>query len=345
MRKRNFVCGVALCLALSVAGCGKSSEEQQAVNYYQDELGLDREEAEELAHDIYGEDEEEPSVTEETPEEIVVEPLPELVNSEWYERKLQIYDMVFDNYEDITEEDIRKTVEGSSYDVELEEGFDENGEICIKSLMLDGKRLAQIWKRNWTSDDDLVKYGLRNEGYSYWIGYGPAYEESIWYDKASVEFKDFQTRDDVLAYLTENGFVEVEKEQATYAGFKTLYGMGKVYPDERPVEYADVPHYYCNGVQSITLFRSHKLGETDHVFEVVAYPTHYYSGAHLNVVNYATFEFDTDGTIVSREFSQFAHYNDAADLSEAPGLYIPGLYDQSSFTREFMIMGEEIDEQ
>ena len=60
MRKRKLAGGiVALCLALSVAGCGKSSEEKQAANYYQKELGLDKEEAEDLAHELYGKDKEE----------------------------------------------------------------------------------------------------------------------------------------------------------------------------------------------------------------------------------------------------------------------------------------------
>lgn len=68
MRRRKFVCGMfALCLALSVVGCGKGSEERQAADYYQNELGFDKEDAEELAHELYGEDEEEPSVTEEAP--------------------------------------------------------------------------------------------------------------------------------------------------------------------------------------------------------------------------------------------------------------------------------------
>ena len=38
--------------------------------------GLTRGNAEELAHELYGEDEEEPSVTEKVPMETVVEPLP-----------------------------------------------------------------------------------------------------------------------------------------------------------------------------------------------------------------------------------------------------------------------------
>ena len=329
--KRKFVCGiVALCLALSVAGCGKSSEERQAVNYYQNELGLDKEDAEELAHAIYGEDEEESgvteeetSVTEEVPEETVVEPLPELVNSEWYERKVQIYDMVFDNDWHLTEEDIRKIVEGSAYDVVLIEGFDANGEVCPRTLEVNGELVAYLVKLNWSSssDDNLEKYGFMDEECWYEI----SYIAGNCYDKESVEFKDFQTRDDVLAYLAANGFVEVEKEQATYAGRHGFVNASvNIYPDETSVEYADVPHYYCNGAQSITFFRIRKLGETDQEFEY-GYYTRHYSGAHLNVVNSVTFEFDIDGTIVSK-----------------PGL--PGPFNEQPWNiGMFTILGDRID--
>ena len=342
MKKRNFVCGIALCLALSVAGCGKSSEEQQAVNYYQNELGLDKEDAEELAHAIYGEDEEEPGVTEETheeaPEETVVEPLPELVNSEWYDQKVQIYDMIFNFDYCMTEEEIRKIVEGSAYDVELLEDFDENGEIRLSSLAVNGNLEASFYKRS-SSLIKLSEYGWFGDEDCYCCAYG-GWGATCWYDKASVEFKDFQTRDDVLAYLAENGFVEVEREQATYA--ENLRKGSMIFPEDTPVEYADVPHYYCNGVQSITFFKVHKLDETDQEFEY-GYYTRHYSGAHLNVVNYATFEFNTDGTIVSREYSHAWDYNDDAFGSRSPGLYVPGFYSQSDFTEYFMIMGERID--
>ena len=44
---------------------------------------------EELARKLYGE-ENEPDVTEEEPEVVVVDPLPELISSEWYEQKIQV---------------------------------------------------------------------------------------------------------------------------------------------------------------------------------------------------------------------------------------------------------------
>ena len=113
--KRKFVCGIfALCLALSVTGCGKNSKEQQAAKYYQNELGLDKEDAEELARELYGEDDEEQNVNEEGSEGTVVEPLPEIVNSEWYDCKVQIYDMVFSDDMYLTDEDIRAAVAGSA---------------------------------------------------------------------------------------------------------------------------------------------------------------------------------------------------------------------------------------
>lgn len=358
MMKRKSVCGIlALCLALSVAGCGKDSKEQQAANYYQNELGLDKEDAEELAHELYGTDEEEPSVPEEVQEETVVEPLPELVNSEWYDCKVQIYDMMFDTYMYMKEEDVRKIVEGSVSDVELVEGFDENGEVELKALRVDNYHVDQLYKMKYSDDGNdrnyrnAVNYGLLNDGNYYEVRYGSI---DCWYDKASIEFKDLKTRDDVLAYLTENGFVEVEKEQAPYTYKTSGDSYGKIFPDEIPVEFADVPHYYCTGAQSITIFRVHKLGETDQVIERDRgrySGTSHYSGAHLNLVNYVTFEFNTDGTINVPEFDPETnegqqYYWQKAKLGDGslPGWYLPDYYQMSWFTREFEIMGEQIDE-
>lgn len=320
MRKQIFVCGIALCLALSMVGCGKSPEERQAANYYQNELGLDKEEAESLAHEIYGEDEEEPGAVEEGPAETVVEPLPELVNSEWFDRKVQIYDMVFTNDYSMTEEDIRKIVDGSAYNIELTEGFDKNGEVCLENLKVDGKIIAQLWKWNYDSDSNAAKYGLPNVGDCYRIGYGRVYMENNWYDKIAIEFKNLKTRNDLLAYLSENGFIEVEKEHATYA--EGSWVISSFFDD--PVEYADTPHYYCNGVQSITFFRIHKLGETDQ--EMTGSYNLRYSGAHLNLVNSITVEFNTDGTI------DLSTNNEIRDYS--------GL---DASTWEVEIMGEQID--
>ena len=316
--KRKFLYGIALCLALSVAGCGKSSEEQQAANYYQNELGLDKEDAEELAHELYGEDEdepmEEPSIAEEGPEEIVVEPLPELVNSEWFDFKVQIYDMVFDNYSDMTEEVIRKIVEGSAYDVELTEGFDSEGNISINSIEIDGKCVAILQRRRPNNVGAEVaraalQSGLLNDGLYYVFSYGPFSTENTWYDKKSIEFEDLKTREDVLAYLNENGFAEVEDTRQTpYYTSMTMWdkydgreidseNIYDITPDFDNYEFADVPHYYCQGAQSISFYRIHKVSETDQVVWISQYREH--SGAHLNYVYSVTFEFDTDGTILS----------------------------------------------
>lgn len=311
--KRKFVCGIfAVCLALSVAGCGKESEEQQAANYYQNELGLDREDAEDLAHELYGEDEDEEGeaagqagdATEQSSEEKEVEPLPELVNSEWYEQKVQIYDMVFDTY--MTAEDIRKIVEGSAYDVELVDAFDSDGNVVPGHLEMDGIWIASFNGGPWVPEA-AIEYGLANEeDYSEYnsgsktydnpnlfrVQYGNSFMGKNWYDKATLELEGLKTRDDVLAYLSEAGFVEVEKEQRPYApGSKDRITTQDVL---QPAEFADVPHYYCEGVQEITFYRPYKLSETD---QAVEYNYKHYSGACLYLVNYMTFTFDTDGTM------------------------------------------------
>lgn len=345
MRKRRFVCGMlALCLALSVAGCGKTSEEKQAANYYQKELGLDKDEAEELAHELYGkdEDEEKPNATQ-APEETVIEPLPELVNSEWWECKLQIYDMVF-KYRNMTEEDIRKIVAGSAYNTELMETFDKNGNVEIDSLWVDGDMVVDFRKnlRYDISEQYIIEnYGLSSDVDYYLIGFNGYATDAYRYEKKPMEFGNLKTRSDVLAYLAENGFVEVEKEQLTYAYRPNVFDGVEVFSTlYRPVEYADVPHYYCKGAQSITIYWIHKLDETDQVIEREG---HHYSGAHANLVCYVTFTFNTDGTIEYKDMS-YSDYYKQADADEAfPGWYLPDLYRVDDTIRAFEILGEQID--
>lgn len=318
--KRKFVCGIVFCLALSMAGCGKNSEEYQAANYYQNELGLDKEEAEELAHELYGDDDEDTDIAEEESGEIVVEPLPELLNSEWYEQKVQIYDMVFSDDMYLTDEDIRRIVAGSAYDVELTENFDSDGNVVPSGLIIDGRTAVQFWASTRGSDwynppNKMVEYGLLEDGTYFWVGYGAAYGDK-WYDKATTEFVDLGTRDDVLAYLSRNGFVEVEKEQATYPSFDSNYSgtqFESIHTEESPVEFADTPYYYSQGVQSITFYRMHEIGRTDQTIEIKQGWKHYiYSGAHLNLVNCVTFEFGTDGTVTDMKWGmqKFIVYED-----------------------------------
>lgn len=308
MKKRRFVCGIALCLALSVAGCGKSSEEKQAAKYYQDELGLDKKDAESLAHEVYGKDEEDPgtSVPDEGSQKSEVEPLPELVNSEWYDRKVQIYDMVFTRDEYLTEEVIRKIVEGSRYDVELSEAFDENGDVCLNGIILDGEFIGSILKNSRSSA--CVSAGMFEDGDYYSFGNGHIYLENNFYDKAVMEIEalDFKTRDDVLAYLAENGFVEVEEKQAPYKNAQWENELGRYVLSDTPgVEFVDMPHYYSKGAQSITFYRVHKLYENDQEVEIadrwLANRWNRYSGCHLNIYQLVYIDFNTDGTIAEMD--------------------------------------------
>ena len=302
--KRKIVCGIALCLALSTVGCGKS-QEQQAADYYQNELGLSEDEANDLAHELYGGDNEPDTVEEEGP--IVIEPLPELLDSQWYEGKVQIYDMVFSNDMFMTAEDVRRIVEASEYEVELVEDFDKDGNVVPGSIELDGKRISFLTDTrgfsNWSEANDMVAYGMLEEG-EYCMVVVMGYADYI-YSKESTEFVDLQTREDVLAYLSANGIAEVSEEQAAYGSF-SFYSSSHtgalnfdyVYPNESDTTYANTPHYTTHGAQSITLYRIHELGETDQVMEHSGYYNHEtYNGAVLNLVNCVTFEFGADGTV------------------------------------------------
>lgn len=304
--KRKFVCGIVLCLAFALAGCG-NSKEKQAVNYYQNELGLDREDAEELANELYGDDDEDDYVAGAEPEEVVVEPLPEFLNSEWYDEKIQIYDMVFSNNMSMTEEDVRKIVEGSEYEVQLTEDFDSDGNIRLKELLIDGKIAGEFMH---STNETYVECGLLDDEDYYEIRYnfnGPYmidnnnYLHNNWYDKGNTEFADLSTRDDVLAYLASNGYVEVEESQAVYLGYDGRHQAiiaSSVWPSEIPEGLegiADTPHYFAKGAQSISLYRMRTINETDQ--EIGS--GHRFSGGHLNWVNFVTFEFGTDGAVSS----------------------------------------------
>lgn len=307
--KRKIVCGIALCLALSAAGCGKS-QEQQASNYYQNELGLSEDEANDLAHELYGSDEQEENIVEEGP--VVVEPLPELLDSQWYEGKVQVYDMVFSNDMFMTAEDVRRIVEASEYEVELVESFDKDGNVVPDRIELDGKMIASFLTTtrgfsNGSEANDMVAYGMLEEGEfcmvaSYWMA------NDNDYDKATTEFASLQTRDDVLAYLSASGIDEVSEEQAVYRSFSAAYetvstNINNIYPNESDTTYANVDHYTTHGAQSITLYRVHELGATDQVIEHEgAYNHKTYDGAILNRVNCVVFKFGADGTVSDVEW-------------------------------------------
>lgn len=220
--------------------------------------------------------------------------------------------MVFDNYSDMTEEDIRKIVEGSAYDVELTEGFDSEGNISFNSIEIDGKCVAILQKRRPDTRTEgistALNYGLLNDESYYVFSYGLFSTENTWYDKKSIEFMNLKTRDGVLAYLAENGFAEVESgiyywmmpgQNGWFDGREIDSDGVLIHPLEEYVIESDA-YYNCKGMQNITLYRSHKISETDdHVRAKVWDEIHEYSGAHLNYVNSVTFEFNTDGTIVS----------------------------------------------
>lgn len=319
--KRKIVCGIVLCLAFVLAGCGKNSKEKQAANYYQNELGLDKEEAEELAKELYGDDDEDTGAAEKESGEIVVEPLPEFLNSEWYEEKIQILDMVFSNDMYMTEEDVRRIVEGSAYDVELKEGFDDDGNVVPEAIMQDGYYVTSFEKStrgkvSYGTTNDMVTYGMLEDGEYYLAPANYIFLHENWYNKASTEFVDLGTRDDVLACLSSNGIVEVEKEQSTYPSFDKDYSGTQfeiVYAEDSPIEFADTPYYYSQGVQSITFYRMHELGRTDQTIEKkIGYKNYIFSGAHLNLVNCVTFEFGTDGTVTDVKWgmNKFIVYED-----------------------------------
>ena len=81
MKKRILAAVLGIAAVMAVSACGKS-EKEQAKEYYQEELGLTEEEAEEIADFVYSEETTPTEAPEEeVPEEKELEHFP--LSSEW----------------------------------------------------------------------------------------------------------------------------------------------------------------------------------------------------------------------------------------------------------------------
>ena len=99
----------------------------------------------------------------------------------------------------------------------------------------------------------------------------------------------FKTRDDVLAYLSDNGFVEADKDDPINPSLS--------YYSSEVNEYADTSHYYSKGAQYIIIYRVLKIHETDQEIRDPRYGLSFHSGARLNLVGRIWIEFNPDGTV------------------------------------------------
>jgi len=94
MKRKIFYAVLLSCCVLGLSACAKS-EEEQAADYYQEELGMNQEDAEELADYIYGDDSEVPSEEEENATAEVVA-TDEILSAEKYSNKVQIGNTVYE---------------------------------------------------------------------------------------------------------------------------------------------------------------------------------------------------------------------------------------------------------
>lgn len=224
-----------------------------------------------------------------------IKPNKELMNSSWSDLKVQIYDMVFTNDGRITDEDIRRIVNSSKYNVELVEDFDRNGNAIIKGISIGDEtvliartsecpNMFDIFKRSvredeigalydaCTIDENCYFIPLNYDEDSYESDIGKLALDGKAYFGPCVEFSDIKTREDLLDYLSANGYVEVEEER----------------DDNEPYE---MSYYRCHGVQSITFYRTQLF---------VTAPQLYYGsdlGAHINYVGTYRVCFNPDGTV------------------------------------------------
>ncbi len=114
MKKRILAAVLGIAAVMAVSACGKS-EKEQAKEYYQEELGLTEEEAEEIADFVYSEETTPTEAPEEAvPEENELEHFP--LSSEWKDYSIsdgvvQIDDTIY--YKGMTAEEFMKRVEQS----------------------------------------------------------------------------------------------------------------------------------------------------------------------------------------------------------------------------------------
>lgn len=228
--RSTAIVALAFAFATVSAGCGKSQEVKEAEKYYQEELGMDKESAEELAADWYdnenaarqeAEEEKTEELEEETEEEIVQFELdPRVKDADPGAGVMQFDDMVFHFDGTMTVKEAVDEIMSSSLAGELDYTYNEEREISPGSpageivFNRNGNGFFKLYYYNDTDQDCGVNdcivgciVPLTNtngeKGFDYWLPTGVCITD------------DTMTRDDLAEQLKNAGYMEVE---ARYGG-------------------------------------------------------------------------------------------------------------------------------
>lgn len=238
MKRKRIAILLSICfIVCSITACGKSKEIKEAEKYYQEELGMDKESAEELAADWYdneaaaqeaAEKEDAEELEEETEEEIVQFELdPKMEEVDPGAGYVQLDDMVFRMDGTMTLKECLDIVDGSSLASELEYHYNDEKKISPGShetldVERDGRVFIEILYYNPEEYDimddeankehtymvnDCIVCGVHpmsswsgEKDFDYWLPGGICLTDSS------------MSREDLVAQLEAAGYVEAEKE-------------------------------------------------------------------------------------------------------------------------------------
>lgn len=310
MRKKVMYGLVVLTLA-TLTGCGQekvNNEMEEAVQYYEN-LGIEKEDAEDLAEAIVGNGNANNNVSEESSDNAaestlpVVDIMPEIANGTMNDYCAQFFDMLFRCDLTMTPEEVKKVIDDSEFDFTYEEKWCECGTHAIINLITlnDKAALEFDWQCSETISSDQIgmqvteveyriaqqKTGCFLEGVRLAVDRNAGQlhpEEDMqknFHVPGVIEYSTYFTnRDDVLAFAQEHGCVESSDDFDFYDG--------------------SIESLYYNSPQFVRIRWVEKVMETDEKVKGVydVFETFYQGFTVYRNYTY-TFQFEPDGTISS----------------------------------------------
>lgn len=271
--------------------CDFCGEEKTGKKYVSNELGEDLVMCQDCKNDFNSDGE--PSSNNSNvddnagTEELNIEVLPEIANGGINDLKLQICDVIVRFDGTMTESEVKAALDSSEYDLQFEEGW--SGDYpTIQDVYLNGQKIVRF---NWNyvntnnfEDQSMSDNVLINV---------EVYNDTVCFTSALVYEEDFtgKTRDDVISFLNQNGFVEAENSWEAIL----KYDSGCLYANSDNVDTLNNTSIYVDdGTKSITLYSYIPINDKVAIAETKF-------GKSINgIQNFAwrkmTFYFNPDGT-------------------------------------------------
>lgn len=283
-------------MVFGLTGCGQekvNNEMEEAVQYYEN-LGIGKEDAEDLAEAIVGNGNANNNVSEESSDNAaestlpVVDILPEIANGTMNDYVAQFFDMLFRCDLTMTPEEVKKVIDDSDFDFTYEEEWCESGtHAIINRIYLNEKEaLDLLWFNSEAPDYEEYPFSQVKQGCFLSGVMLPRKQvqipntmllEVVYDDEMLKNFHVpgvidvstyFTNRDDVLAFAKELGCVESTEDLYSYGGIESLYNnspqkvsiywVEKILENNERVKYLDEykpwEERYCQGVSEYRSF-------------------------------------------------------------------------------------------